>query len=198
MIWIRRVLTVPLGMLLLALLMVALTALEIDGTFLDPEFYPRQLSEANIYKFVLVDVTTSALEEGRALTPEELGTTKLDENPLVTLGLTTEEIVASLNRAIPPEWVQSVVEQLIDGIGPYITGRRDEFTVAVRAGDQVVTMVSEIKSLLRRADAYDLLFAELVDPAIEDSLAEKMPFGLNVTSVRLAESARRVISSEWV
>ena len=183
---------------MLALLLVAVTALEIDGTFLDPDYYPRELREADIYEFALVEVTTSALDEGRNLTPEDLGTAKLEENPLITLGLTTEEIVSSLNRAIPPEWVQSVVEQLFDGIGQYIAGRRDEFTVTIRAGDQVVAMVSEIKPLLRNADAYNLLFAELIHPAIEDSLAEKMPLGLNVTSDRLAESARKVISPEWV
>ena len=183
---------------MLALLLAAVTALEINGTFLDPDFYPQELREANIYEFALVDVTTTALEEGRTLTPEDLGTAKLDENPLVTIGLTTEEIVSSLNRAIPPEWVQSVVEQLFDGIGQYIAGRRDEFTVSIRAGDQVVAMVSEIKPLLRKADAYNLLFAELIHPAIEDSLAEKMPLGLKVSSDRLAESARKVISPEWV
>ena len=198
MIWVRRILTIPLGILLLALLVVAVTALEIDGTFLDPDYYTQELRDADIYEFALVDVTTSALNEGRNLTPEDLGTAKLDENPLVTLGLTTAEIVSSLNRAIPPEWVQSVVEQLFDGIGQYMAGRRDEFTVTIRAGDQVVAMVSEIKSLLRKADAYNLLFAELTHPAIEDSLAEKMPLGLNVSSDRLAESARIVVSPEWV
>ena len=74
MIWVRRILTIPLGVLLLALLLVAVIALQIDGTFLDPDFYPQELDDANIYEFVLVDLATSALDEGRELTVEELGT----------------------------------------------------------------------------------------------------------------------------
>ena len=53
-------------------------------------------------------------------------------------------------------------------------------------------MVEEIKSLLRKADAYDLMFDELITPAIEKAVAQELPFSVNLTSERLGQSARRI------
>ena len=78
---------------------------------------------------------TSALDEARELDAEDLPE-QLDENPLVTVGLSTEEIVSSINRAIPPEYLQDIVEQVIEEVGRYVTGERDEFTVTIQAGEQ--------------------------------------------------------------
>ena len=197
MIWIRRILTLPLGLLLLFLLFIVVFTLQVSGTFLNPGFYPKELSKANVYEFVLVDLTTSALDEARELTDEDL-LEGLEENPLVTLGLSTEDIVLSLNRSIPPEWVQGIVEQVFEELGRYIAGRHDEFEVTIQAGDRVVTMVDEAKFLLRKADAYNILFEEVAAPAAEDAVDVRLPFGLEVTSDRLVTSVRRVISPEWV
>ena len=171
MIWVRRALTVPLGILLLVVLGAAIVTLEISDTFLNPGYYPRELRDANFYEFVMVDVPTSALNEARQINGDMLPE-RFDENPLVTLGLSTNDIVASLNTAFPPEWLQDVVEQVFDELGLYIAGERDEFAITVRAGDQAVAMVAELKGLLGRADAYTLLFDEFVTPAVNDALSE--------------------------
>jgi hypothetical protein len=197
MIWVRRVLTVPLGFILLILLVIALVGSQIGGKVLNPQFYPEELRKANIYEFVLVDLTTTALDEARSIEIHVLPW-DLEENPLVTLGLSTEDIVSSLNAAIPPEYVQGLVEQFFDQVGQYVAGERDDFEVTVHAGAQVVQIVLEIKSLLRRADAYNLLFEEIISPAAEDALATELPLGLSVSSDRLVAAARRVVPPEWV
>ena len=197
MIWLRRILTIPLVLVLLPLLLVALVVLQVGGTFLDPDYYPKLLRESDAYEFLLVDVMTSALEEAREL-DEEDSPEELDENPLVTLGLSTEEIVSSINRAIPPEYVQDIVEQVFEEVGKYVTGERDEFTVTIQAGEQGETLVQEVKALLRKADAYSLLYEGLVTPAVEDAVVEGLPFGLEVSSERLVTSARRVAPPDWV
>ena len=197
MIWVSRILTVPLGFILIILLVIALVGSQIGGKVLNPQFYPEVLRKANIYEFVLVDLTTTALDEARSIEIHDLPW-DLEENPLVTLGLSTEDIVSSLNAAIPPEYVQSLVEQFFDQVGQYVAGERDEFEVTVQAGAQVVQIVSEIKSLLRRADAYNLLFEEIISPAAEDALATELPLGLSVSSDRLVAAALRVAPPEWV
>ena len=65
MIILRRLLTIPLGFLLFVLLLVALIVLQVGGTFLNPGFYPEELRKAEFYEFLLVEVTTSALDEAR-------------------------------------------------------------------------------------------------------------------------------------
>ena len=197
MIILRRLLTIPLGFLLFVLLFVALVVLQVGGTFLDPGFYPKELAKADFYEFLLVEVTTSALDEARELDVEDLPG-ELSQNPLVALNLSTAEIVTSLNTAIPPEWVQSIVEQLLDELGSYVTGRSDEFEVTIQAGDQVLVMVGELSSLMRRADFYNFMFEDLVNPAIEDVLADELPLGLTVTTEQLESSVRSVVTREWI
>ena len=196
MIWVRRILTVPLGLLLLVLILVTLVVLQVSGSFLDHDYYSAQLREADIYEFALVDVLTSALDEARQLEGEDLG--GLEENPLITSGLSTEDIVASVNAAIPPDWVQSIVEQVFEELGRYITGQRDEFEVTVQAGERVGPIVDEVKTLLRKADAYNLLFDELVTPNATDLVVDKLPLGLTLDGEDVVSSVRNVVDPDWV
>ena len=111
MMWFRGALTVPLGILLLLALLMAVVVLEINATLLTPGYYTKRLRDADVYEFVLRDVMTSALNEARALDIEQLPE-ELEGNPLVTLDLSTEEVVKSVNRAVPRDWIQSIVEQM--------------------------------------------------------------------------------------
>ena len=200
MIWIGRLISIPLAIVFFALLVLTLVIVQVNDTFLDPDYYPRELREANVYEFVLGDLLTSALDEARELDGADFAE-DLDENPLVTIDLSTNDIVSSVNRAVPPEWIQDLVEQSFDQFGHYLTGERDEFTVTIQAGDQVVTMVSEVKSLLRKANAYELLFDELVNPFVDEALDQELPLGLDsieLTSDRLVSAVRTTVPPEWV
>ena len=196
MIWIRRILTIPFGVVLLALLLLAVVLLQVSDTLLSPKFYRDQLREVDIYRFALNDLATSALDEARQLPPDRFGSS-MDENPLVTSGLTTEDLVGSLNRALPPEWVQDLVEQVLDQPASYITGDRDSFIFTLQVGDRVVQVVDEAKTLMRQADVYSLLF-ERLESEMEKAVELELPLGIDVTSERLIESIRRVVSKEWV
>ena len=41
-----------------------------------------------------------------------------------------------------------MVEESFDQFGKYLTGERDEFSVTFRAGEQITTLMSEVKTLL--------------------------------------------------
>ena len=194
MIWIGRILSVPAGLLFFVLLLVTLVVLQVNATFLDPGFYPEEMRKADIYEFVLVDLLTSAIDEYREQDPPE----GLDENPLVTSGLSTADIVLSVNRAIPPAWVQDLVEQSFDEVGRYLTGERDEFEVTVRAGDQVIIVKDEVKALLRKAGAYNLLYGQQVVPTVRDAVDQELPLGVTLSADRVISSVRRVAPPDWV
>ena len=197
MLLVRRLLTIPAGIALLLFLVVALVVVQVSGTFLDPDFFPRELRKANLYEFVVVDLLTSAVDEARELSPEEFSDS-FDSNPLVASELSTEDIVSSVNRAVPPEWIQAQVEEAFDQIGRYLNGERDEFTLTIQAGERVPTVVAEIKGLLRKADAYGLLFDEVITPAIDDALANELPLDVDISSQRIADAVRAVAPREWV
>ena len=112
MIWVRRILTGPLGLLFFLFLLLTLLVLQINSTFLDPDYYPEQLREANVYEFILNELLASAIDEAREKerrerdaggSGQDVGTT-----PFLSSGLSTEQIVSSVNRALPPDWVQGL------------------------------------------------------------------------------------------
>jgi hypothetical protein len=197
MIWLRRIITVPSGLFLFVFLLVAIVLLQVNDTFLDPDYYRDTLWNADIYQFVLNDLATVALDEAREYTPTEIDP-DLDENPLVTSGLATQDFVVALNEALPPDWVQELVERVSDEPGFYLTGERDDFSVTLVAGDRVVQMVDLAKDLMRRADAYNLLFEQIVTPKVEEAVRDELPFGIDLTADEAIESARRIVSPEWV
>ncbi len=194
MIWVGRIISIPLGVVFFVLLLVTLVLLQINATFLDPSFYPKELEKADIYRFALVDLLTSAIDEYREQEPPE----GLDENPLVTSGLSTEDIVSSVNRAIPPGWIQELVEQSFDEVGRYLTGERDQFAVTVKAGDQVVIVKDEVKALLRKADAYNLLYDQQVIPTVEDAVDQELPLGVELSADQVITAVRKVAPPDWV
>ena len=197
MILVRRLLTIPVGIALLLFLVVTLVVVQVSSTFLDPDFIPRELREADVYEFVLNDLLTSAIDEARDLRPDQISD-RFETNPLVATKVSTEDVVASVNRAVPPEWLEAQVDEVFDQIGRYLSGERDQFTLTIQAGERVPVVVAEIKTLLRRADAYGLLFDEVITPAIDDVLADDLPVDVNVSGQRVAEAVRAVAPPEWL
>jgi hypothetical protein len=199
MIWIGRIIAMPLGLLLLVLLLLTLFTLQVSDTFLKPSYYTEQLVEADIYEFALNDLLTSALNEARDLDASEFSVdgNSMEENPIVTSGLSTERIVQAINRAVPPEYLQDLVEQSFDQFGGYLTAERDEFELTLRAGEQVAIMVDEVKLLLEEADAYNLLFDEAIEPEVRRAGDFELPLGAEASPDRLVQAARNIVTAEW-
>lgn len=195
MIWIGRIISIPLGLLLLVLLLLTLFTMQVSDTFLNPSYYTEQIVEADLYEFALNDLLTSALDETRDLPPSEFS---LDENPIKTSGLSTERIVEAINRAVPPEYIQDLVEQSFDQFGGYLTAERDEFELTLRAGEQVATIVDEIKLLLGEADAYSIFFDEAVEPEILYAVQVELPLGAKASPNQLVQAAQRIVPADWV
>ena len=92
MIWLGRLISIPVGLVFFVVLLVILVVLQVNDTFLDPDYYPEEMKKANIYEFVLVDLLMSVLDEAREQEPPE----GMDENPLVSSGLSTQQVVSSV------------------------------------------------------------------------------------------------------
>ena len=205
MIWLRRAIAVPLGMLLLPALTALLMFQGVHSTLLSPDFHASELRKAGVYEFALDDLLTVALDEAREIETGPVTVSiggqdreLLKENPLIASGLSSEDIAASVRRVAPPEWVRGIVEQWIDQLGGYLTGERDDFEVTIGLDEQALVLIEEVKLLLRKADAGGLLFEALVEPEMERAAGGYVPFGLDVSAERLTESARRVVDPGWV
>ena len=197
MILIRRLLTIPLAIIFLALMLIAVLLLAVNERFLQSNAYPELLAETGFYEFVMGPLLTMALDEARKLPASEFSE-DFSDNPFVLSGLTTQDISASLNRAFPPDWIQELVDTSFDQVGGYIRGERDEFSVQAEAGEQVKIIVSEFQSLMSKAQSYDLLYDQVVDPFLEESVQEGLPLDINVSVSRLTLAAKAIIPPDWI
>ena len=189
------------SLVFLLVLVLVLTVTQIGDSFLDPESYASELDKHDVYEFVLVDLATAALEDRRIVEEAKSGA-DVEDTPLASSGLTTGQIVSSINRAVPPDWVQEVVEQALDDFLNYIAGRSDEFTVTLSIGERADFVLAEIRTLLDEGDAYNVLYERALIPRIEEAaddwVREDLPLEVEVTSERLVLAARAVLPQEWV
>ena len=83
---------------------------------------------------------------------------------------------------------------------PYVVGETDTFEIKVHLADRVDIALEEIKGLLREADAYDLLYDEVIEPEITGvlGLVIQLPFGLTVTNSEVVSALRQAAPPEWV
>ena len=210
MIWIRRTISVLLGIVLLPLLFASLVTLRLNDTFLNSGFYPDLLEKEGVYRFVMVDVLTSALDEARELDPGKLGA-GFDESPLVTSGLTTPQIVDAVNRALPPGDLEEMVAPVALRVGEYIGAERGDLTVTVQVGGRAEAMARELKGLMREAGTYGLLLDRELEPRIREAVGEALAANEDVShwarylfgspkdaADRLIRAGRRIVTPEWL
>ena len=209
MIWLRRAGAVALGGPLTALLLGQLMLLSLNGTFLNADFYTDRLEEADVYRFVMVDVLTSALDEVREREPDELGA-DLRENPVATSGLSTSQITDAVHRALSPEDLEAIVAPAVREIAGYATGERDEFTLDLRAGETIRGVVREVQVLMREAGVYERLLERELEPRIREAAGDTLASGADASGWmqrlfgsdeeaggRLADVLIGVVTPEW-
>ncbi len=197
-IWFRRLLVIPLGMVFMLLLTLTLVLLQIEDTLLNPDHLIEEAREAGVYEFVMVDLLASLVDEAREIDTVTISD-ELDENPLTLFNLSTEEITVSANRAISREWLEGVFEESIVQFSMYMSGEKEDLLVTPNARIQGERAIREVRRLLDQADAYDILYARIVDPRVE-ALIEGIDFpqGFEPPPERVIAGLRQVVPPDWV
>ena len=200
MIGIARILALALAAVSLVAVVATLALAQMAGALLDPGTYATHLDKTDIYEFVLGDLPASLLEDRRAVEQAMTGA-EIEETPLLASGLTTERIVESIERAVPPEWLRETVERNLEELGGYLAGRRDNFILEVRTYERTDALLAEARALLDEADAYALVHERAALSRIEEAavewVREDLPFDVGVTDERVQAAVRAVLPPEW-
>ena len=167
----RWIAFIPVGIALVAALFVALGYFRLNGGLLNPDYYPEILKKEDVYRFVTVDVLSSALDEARALSPDDFGA-DFHANPLAASGLTTPRITGAVGRALSPDDLEALVAPAVLQVVEYVAGQRDEVALTIDAAPHVRALVDEIEALMRENDAYNGLLEQEVYPRIRDAVRE--------------------------
>ena len=172
--FVRLIAVVPWGVAFFVALLAVLVILGLNGTFLNPTFYQDQLKDADIYRFALVDVLESALDEARQPPPEEFGIGFRD-NPLVASGLSTSQLAGAVRNALSPDDLEELLAPSVLGFGEYMADEKDEIDLTIDASGHISGIADEALALLRDSGAYDRIFEKEVEPRIREAAGDILP-----------------------
>ena len=112
MIWLRRVFTIPLIILLLITFTIALVVTQFDNSFGSAGFYNDQMEKADVYNSIYDDALPAALDD------IDENDTK-GNNPIEFVPI-KDELVSATSKILPPDWLQEQFESATNTILPYL------------------------------------------------------------------------------
>jgi len=189
MIWLRRLLTIPLIILFVAVFVTLLIATQLSVSATDPDFYNDQLEKADVYNWVYDRFLPVALEEME------------EENPDLPIGVyARDELISAIKKTLPPEWLQERTESVTGQVIPYAVGDTDEFLVSIPLKDRVELGSEVIKDDLLQGDAATDLYNDLLDYMTEKVMenVDALPFDLSLTEEGVENALRMIFSQDWV
>jgi len=189
MIWVRRIIALPFIIMAFVTFQVGVLAQQTASNLINPSFYLETLAESNIYQFLLTDLPRTALKDVR----------KANSNPIINQsGLSDEIIITSINEIIPPEWLQSNFESTVTGVGDYVTGKSDDFTISIPVDERVQAASNQITFILNESDLYKLVMENQVRPIVSQASKNELPFDVSVNEDQLMGSIQKIISKAWL
>lgn len=118
----------------------------------------------------------------------------------VQLDLSEQQILASVERIAPRDWVEPQFVAAVDEVTPYLAGRADSFRIVVPLDGRVEVGLQEVKGLLNASGAYESLYDQLIDPLVNESLGGSinLPYGIQLEEQEIATALRDVAPPEWI
>jgi hypothetical protein len=117
------------------------------------------------------------------------------------IDFTSEEIETNARLIFEPEWLEGEVFGAIDEITPYFAGDSDSFNVVIHFDDRVEVIGQILKDKLIKQDTlYNLVFAQVVDPLIQQTVAQSttVGFGIELTEQEVVDTFEVIAPRAWV
>ena len=192
MIWLRRVLSIPLIILFVFTFVLVLFLSHLSGTVGSAGFYNGQMRKAHVYDWVYDNLTPAALDEAGLEMPTDF---PIDNAEL------KRDIVAVAKQAFPPKWLQGTFENATRQIVPYVMGDKNSFTITVAVQDRIDPMVEGINSVVdnHTQEIYDYVTDELIVPAVTDQLGlgAALPYGITLTDEEISDFVAQAMPQDW-
>ena len=113
----------------------------------------------------------------------------------------TDRLIQSIKRVATPQWMEIQVESALDEVVAYLIGESDSFEISFRLTDkQIEAAFEEMKAILREVDAYELVYREIIEPAVRENLGRSVSlgYGVELTEDELVEALRWAAPPAWV
>jgi hypothetical protein len=190
MIWFRRIVAIPLALVFVILFVSLLVVQRVNSTAGNPDFYVDRLRQADIYNFAYQDIIPAAIDQ-----------LEIDENDNFPLDIEQLEsrVTDTMEQAIPPEWVQARVEEVIGQVLPYVLGDTESFSVSIPLKDRVAAVAAALKDLLGDDEFFNSQYDQAVQYLAEQSQEMKdLPSFLRLSDDEAASLLRSVLPPDWI
>jgi hypothetical protein len=158
MIWLRRILAIPVGFLFTVTFVAAMLLTHVSGTVGSAGFYNGQMDQADVYDWVHEDLTPAMLSD----TGEESPTDFPIDTPEMR-----QDMAGVLEQTFPASWLKSTFEGASGQMVPYVVGDRDTFVVAIAVKDRIDPMVDGINGVID--DHGDEIYGYVTDDLMDAS-----------------------------
>lgn len=185
----RRIVAVLLAFVFFALYIPILVVFRVNDTVGNPNYYVDQLRKDDIYNFAYHEVLPAVLDEAAP---------SAGSKDAVDISKYKANIISVVEKALPPEYLQSQVENAIKTVLPYCLGDTDSFVLKIPLKDRVTTSVAALKAELNKpgvfSSMYDELLTQMLDQLYDN--ASGIPSGLNRAD--LESALRQAAPPEWL
>jgi len=192
MIWLRRVLAIPLIILFVLTFVLGLVLCHLSGTVGSAGFYNGQMHQADVYDWVHERLLPAVLEDAGVESPTDF--------PIDTPEM-KEDILTLAETTVPPEWLEETFEGASKQIVPYVVGDRNSFTITIDAQSRIDPMAEGIKDVVddHAAEIYDYVTNDLIVPAATEQLAlgSDLPYGITLTDEEISHLVASAMPQDW-
>ncbi len=182
MIWVRRILAVPVAFLFAVTFLAAMLLTHVSGTVGSAGFYNGQMDQAGVYDWVHQDLTPAMLSDSGEESPTDFPI----DTPQIRL-----DMAGVLEQAFPAAWLKSTFEDATGEMVPYMVGDTDTFVVAIAVKERIDPMVNGINDVIdNHADQiYGYVTEDLMVPAVTEELGDgaALPYGIRLSPQEISD-----------
>lgn len=191
MIWLRRILTIPLILIFVVIFVLVLLLTQLNGTLGNPKFYNNQLSQADMYNWIYADFMPAALDKAQV---------GLSSDIPFPISAIKNDLINVTKETFPPDWLQTQVESADTKLIQYVLGDQDNFTITIPLRDRVDPLATAILEITSRQEIYDYLMYEIITPTIMTNLgsAVNLPFQVTLTKEEILSAIEEALPQTWV
>lgn len=197
----RPAFAVLLVIIFAVLFVAALLVSRVVNTAGDPDEIAGVIDDAELYDFIYDRVIDAAIADlvaqGFTVSTGPDGEEAFEfQDPAQARAA----IKAFVETILPREYVKQKLEETLDGVVPYVSGRTDSFEVDLETSERIEAIPEAIRVAAERIGLGQLVVAELVVPTVRD-LSESITdeaLGIEFTPDEAEEAAVRILPPEWI
>ncbi len=200
----RVAIAIPFLILFVIIFTVTLVISRVVNTAGDPSEISGVIEDADLYDFVydraldaaLTDLTTKGITVGSGDSGLS-GEKKIEFEDPARAHVALKEFIEAV---APREYVKEKVDETLNGVIPYASGRTDSFQVDLETSERIDALPEAVRDAATALAIGELIVSDLLVPTVRelsDSITDEA-LGIRLTPEEAEDATRRILPPEWI